>query len=71
MGGGGGLETPSLFFLWASEAMSGFSMSMYACMSEMAESDAPAGKADSMFEGGIYERGTALLTPRPLLFKHE
>lgn len=70
MGGGGGLETASeadgaLFFLWASEAMSGFSMSMYACMSEMAESDAPAGKADSMFEGGIYERGTAVLTPPP------
>lgn len=59
MGGGGGLETPSeaggaLFFLCASEAMSGFSMSMYACMSEMAESDAPAGKADSMFEGGNF-----------------
>lgn len=36
-----------LFFLCASEPMSGFSMSMYACMSEMAESDAPAAKARS------------------------
>lgn len=57
MGGGGALETASeadgALFLWASEAMSGFSMSMYACMSEMAESDAPAGKADSMFEGDL------------------
>lgn len=58
MGGGGGFETASeadgaLFFLWASEAMSGFSMSMYACMSEMAESDAPAATADSMFEGDL------------------
>ena len=28
-------------FLSTSEPMSGFSMSMYACMSEMADSDAP------------------------------
>lgn len=54
MGGGGGLETASeadgaLFFLRASEPMSGFSMSMYACMSEMAESDAPATEVESTF----------------------
>lgn len=46
MGGGGGLEVASgagaaPLFLCASEPMSGLSMSMYACMSEMAESEAP------------------------------
>lgn len=39
----------ALFFSCASEPMSGFSMSMYACMSEMAESDAPATEAESVF----------------------
>ena len=56
MGGGGGLETSwkadgVLFFFFTSELMSGFSMSMYACMSEMAESDAPAARAESLVEG--------------------
>lgn len=52
MGGGGGLEADgALFFFCTSEPMSGFSMSMYACMSEMAESDAPAAEAESTFEG--------------------
>lgn len=31
-------------FLGMSEPMSGFSMSIYACMSEMADSDAPVAK---------------------------
>lgn len=46
-GGGGGLESVSFSFLGVSELMSGFSMSMYACMSVMADSDAPETKRRS------------------------
>lgn len=48
-GGGGGLE--SVPFLGVSELMSGFSMSMYACISVMADSDAPETKRRSTVRG--------------------
>lgn len=45
-GGGGGWELTSLLLV-ASEPKSGFSMSMYACMSVMADSDAPEAQTRS------------------------